>query len=127
MTKTEQSFYRFLYETFSDEYLIFPQVHLSALVATKDIGKRAWAAFMHVNGKSVDYVLCDRETLLTVCAIELDDWTHSWKSRIRRDREVERLLSEAGVPMVRIKDPANVNLENFYAYLSRAKSKHSIN
>jgi len=126
MTNTEEGFYKFLYEAFQAEYFIFPQVHLSALVSSKDSGKRSWSAFLHINGKSVDYVLCDRETLMPVCAIELDDWTHSWKSRVKRDREVERILSEAGMPLVRIKDPKNVNLEGFYDYLSRARAKRGI-
>jgi hypothetical protein len=122
MTKTEVEFYRYLCDVFSDEYYIFPQVHLSSLVSSKDEGKKGWSAFLHINGKSVDYVLSDRTTLTPVCAIELDDWTHAWKSRIKRDREVERILTEAGMPLVRVKDAKNVDIDSFRIYLEKAKS-----
>ena len=62
---------------------MFPQVHLSALLDHKVKGQDWRIAFRHINGKSVDYVLCDKATLQPVYAIELDDYTHEPRTRYK--------------------------------------------
>ena len=121
MTQKESRFFLFLSKVFQAEYFVFPQMHLSTLVETKDVGKRRWSAFLHINRKSVDYVLCDKITLQPICAIELDDWTHSRSSRVKRDIEVERILSEARMPLVRIQDPDKLVLEKLIDCVTKAK------
>jgi very-short-patch-repair endonuclease len=37
-------------------------------------------------------------------AIELDDRTHNLPNRIDRDKEVERILHGAGIPLIRIEN-----------------------
>ena len=121
MTKREDRFYRFLCKTFDQEYLIFPQMHLDSIVNYSGEEKHSWGAFQHINRKSVDYVLCDKLTLQPICAIELDDWTHTWRKRIQRDIEVERILAEARMPLIRIKNPDKVDYDRFIEYVSNAK------
>ena len=101
MTKSESDFFHMLNNVAGDRYFIFPQVHLSAIMDEKIKGQNWKAAFKHINGKSVDYVLCDRQTLKPVYAVELDDNTHTYKNRQERDKEVERMFQGAGVPLVR--------------------------
>ena len=101
MTKSEKDFFRMLNSVAGDRYFIFPQVHLSAILDEKIKGQNWKAAFKHINGKSVDYVLCDKQTLKPVYAVELDDNTHTYKNRQERDQEVERMFQGAGVPLVR--------------------------
>jgi len=101
MTKSESDFFHMLNNVAGDRYFIFPQVHLSAILDEKIKGQNWKAAFKHINGKSVDYVLCDKQILKPVYAVELDDSTHTYKSRQERDKEVERIFQGAGIPLVR--------------------------
>jgi len=101
MTKAENDFFRMLNSAAGDRYFIFPQVHLSAILDEKIKGQNWKAAFKHINGKSVDYVLCDKQTLKPVYAVELDDYTHNYSNRQERDIEVERMFQSAGIPLVR--------------------------
>lgn len=101
MTKSESNFFHMLNNVAGDRYFIFPQVHLSAILNEKIRGQNWKAAFKHINGKSVDYILCDKQTLKPVYAVELDDYTHNYSNRQERDQEVERMFQSAGVPLVR--------------------------
>lgn len=101
MTRTEADFFMKLERAVSERYYVFPQVHLSAILDHTVIGQDWKYAFRHINGKSVDFVLCDRETLRPFYAIELDDYTHAAKDRIKRDQEVERIFKAAHLPLVR--------------------------
>lgn len=118
MTNAEQHFFTMLMESFGQEYLIFPQVHLSALLdAHLQDGQSAMWARRHIEAKSVDYILCDRQTTRTLVAIELDDWSHKLPERRWRDAEVERIFTEANIPLVRFHD---------YQTLGRGVMEHKI-
>ena len=43
-----------------------------------------------------------KESYKVICAIELDDSTHSRSDRIERDAEIERMFKEARIPLARI-------------------------
>ena len=101
MTQSEESFFKLLNDTVGDKYYVFPQIHLSSILNHKIKGQNWKAAFSHINGKSVDYVLCDKATLKTVYAIELDDSTHEKKGRMDRDTEVERMFRLSGISIKR--------------------------
>jgi len=101
MTKAESNFFIKLERTVNERYYVFPQVHLSAILDHRIKGQQWKYAFRHINGKSVDYVLCDKETLKPTYAIELDDYTHLQKDRKERDVEVERIFLAANLPLVR--------------------------
>lgn len=104
MSPTEGEFFVKLEKAVNERYYVFPQVHLSALLDHKVKGQEWKYAFSHINGKSVDYVLCDKETLRPSYAIELDDYTHDHEDRKTRDIEVERMFKVAGLPLVRFRD-----------------------
>lgn len=104
MTRTESEFFIKLDRVVKERYYVFPQVHLSALLDHRIKGQEWGYAFSHINGKSVDYVLCDRATLQPAYAIELDDYTHDKADRRKRDSEVERIFEEADLPLVRFKN-----------------------
>lgn len=104
MTKTEADFFLKLERAVNERYYVFPQVHLSAILDYKVKGQDWNYAFRHINGKSVDYVLCDRITLRPCYAIELDDYTHDKTDRRKRDVEVERIFKAANLPLVRFRN-----------------------
>jgi very-short-patch-repair endonuclease len=104
MSRTESDFFIKLERVVSERYYVFPQVHLSAILDHRVKGQEWKYAFSHINGKSVDYVLCSRTTLKPTYAIELDDATHDQKDRRQRDREVERIFEAANLPLVRFRN-----------------------
>ncbi len=109
LTRAEHDCYDALVAAVGSGYYIFPQVHLPAIVDNKIVGQNWNAAFRHINGKSVDFVLCDKAYISPKLAIELDDKTHERPERKERDIEVERVLSEAGLPLLRIENRGHFN------------------
>lgn len=104
MTRVESEFFFKLDRIVTDRYYVFPQVHLSSILDHRVKGQEWKYAFSHINGKSVDYVLCDKETLKPAYAIELDDYTHDRADRRERDIEVERIFQQAKLPLIRVKN-----------------------
>lgn len=109
LAPAEHKFYDALVEAVGAEYRIFAQAHLPTLVDHKVRGQNWRAALAHINRKSVDFVLCDKAYLSPKLAIELDDKSHERPDRQERDREVERILREAGVPLLRLENHGNFN------------------
>ena len=121
MSRTETEFFVKLERTVSERYYVFPQVHLSALLSPQAQGKNWLYAFRHINGKSVDYVLCDKQTLRPTYAIELDDYTHDRADRRKRDAEVERIFEEAELPLVRFRNKNVSEAEIIKALMNTSK------
>ena len=123
MTERENKFFKQLNEILGNKWFIIPQVHLSALLNHKVKGQNWKAAFRHINGKSVDFVLLSKETLRPICAIELDDSTHNYKNRVERDAEVERIFAEAKLPLARFKNPEKLSRQDIVNTIATAIKK----
>lgn len=109
MTRAEHECYDALVSAVGNEYLVFAQVHLPTLVDNKVVGQNWRGAFRHISEKSVDFVLCDKSYISPKLAIELDDKSHERPERQDRDREVERILQDAGVPLLRLENHGRFN------------------
>lgn len=109
LTRAEHECYDALVEAVGQEYRIFAQVHLPTLVDNKIKGQNWRAALAHINRKSVDFVLCDKAYLSAKLAIELDDSSHECSDRQERDQEVERILKDAGIPLLRLQNHGSFN------------------
>lgn len=109
LTRAEHECYDALVEAVGQEYRIFAQVHLPTLVEHKIKGQDWRAALAHINRKSVDFVLCDKAYLSAKLAIELDDISHERSDRQERDREVERIMQDAGLPLLRLENHGRFN------------------
>lgn len=104
MTNAEKQFYKKLQAVCDDDILIFPQIHLSSLFDHKIKGQNWKGAFSSINQKSVDYLLCDRNTLRPLLVIELDDNTHKRPDRIIRDKIVNEIFSSSSIFLLRVSD-----------------------
>jgi very-short-patch-repair endonuclease len=104
ITRAEHEFYNALVAGVGNDFYIFAQVHLPTLIDHKIKGQNWQGAFSHINRKSVDFVLCDKSYISPVLAIELDDKSHLSEDRRERDGEIERILSEAGMPLLRVEN-----------------------
>ncbi len=111
VSKPEHEFFDVLVASVGDLHYVFPQIHLATILDHKINGQKNNAAFRHINGKSVDYVLCDKATIKPLLAIELDDRSHEYKNRKDRDKIVEGILKEAGLPLLRFENHGNFNKE----------------
>jgi hypothetical protein len=109
MTRAERECYTALVAEMGNDYHFFPQIHLDSLVIPTDSGPSRLYAFQHINQKSVDFVACDKVNLNPLFAIELDDKSHNLPRRIARDKEVERILDEAKIPLVRVRNQGQFN------------------
>lgn len=105
MTKAEARFFQKLTEVIGERFIILPQAHLSVFIDHKIKGQNWKGAFNAINGKSVDFLLAEKDTLKPVVAIELDDWSHKREERIVRDDKVKKILDESGILLVRFDNP----------------------
>lgn len=111
ITRAEQEFLNILMEAVGNRYFVFPQMHLSHLLDNKIKGQSWHGALRHIDEKSVDFVICDKEYIKPLLAIELDDKTHEWESRQERDEEVERIFNEVDLPLLRFESNKDYNVE----------------
>jgi hypothetical protein len=109
MTDAEHECYNALVAEMGADYYFFPQIHLDAIVFSKGPAKSRLYAFRHINQKSVDFVACSKADMKPLFAIELDDKTHKHPSRMDRDKEVERILRGAGIPLIRIDNRGRID------------------
>ncbi len=110
MSFAEWEFFNVLTTAVDGEYLIFAQVHLPTIVDYKIKGQNWEGAFRHISQKSVDFVLCDKNDMSPKLALELDDKTHTLPERQDRDREVEIILKEAGLPLLRLNNQGHFDV-----------------
>lgn len=103
ITDAEADFFRVLRAVVGDRGHILAQVSLKQLLyfpGKRDPGRQRWQN--KVAQKSVDFVICDPNTLKPKVVIELDEPSHARPERQTRDDEVEAILKAAGLPVVRV-------------------------
>lgn len=102
ITDREAQFFATLQSICNGYFYIIPQAHLSLFLSEKVVGQDWKQAFMRINGKSVDFLICKRSDHSPVLAIELDDSTHdNSDARQQRDQWVNSTLQNANVPLFR--------------------------
>lgn len=87
-----------------DGRLVFTKVSLADMIAPKvprSSGQEWRRAFNSIQSKHLDFVVCDKQSLSVVCAVELDDKSHQRADRVKRDGFLEKALAGAGVPLER--------------------------
>lgn len=104
LTNSELAFYKMLEHKLGKVLTIVPQAHISAFIDHRIPGQEWEHAFKHINGKSVDFLLCSKAGLRPLMAIELDDKSHKLPERVKRDAIVSEILSEAGIRLVRFSE-----------------------
>jgi Protein of unknown function (DUF2726) len=103
LTEAEQEFLSVLKQVVGSRYLIESQVPLSGIVKPIDSSEH-WTNYHDFNlisRKSIDFVLYDEEFKPHV-AIELDDRSHLRWDRIKRDQQINEIMKNVGLKMIRI-------------------------
>lgn len=104
LTAAERSFLGVLEKIVGDRFRIYAQVRLADVISIRPgtEKRQRQMALNRITSKHVDFVVCEKFTLEVLCAIELDDSTHSKEDRMARDRFVEGVLHTANLPLVRV-------------------------
>lgn len=82
------------------EYDIDPHIRLANVIKGRIRFIRAMSQY------EIDFTVREKETGHVVCAIELDGPTHDTEDGQRRDANKNKWLYEAGIPLIRIRRPA---------------------
>ncbi len=87
-TPAEKVLYTALSEAVFDNQLVFGKVRVAdVLQPAAGLSKSRWqAAFNRISAKHFDYVICDKDTLSILIAIELQDKSHHQPHRLKRDQ-----------------------------------------
>lgn len=123
MTPPENELYSLLETAYGFSYAVFAQMRLSTLVEHKIVGQQWTGALWHIDKKSVDFVLCDKNTREPLVVIELDDSSHLAPRRQQRDRDVASILSSAHLPLVRITQREALSIEEIKNQIAQALAK----
>ena len=102
LSPAERSFYGVLARAVDGRYPIFAKVRLGDLLTISPGTPQFWRYRNRIDRKHVDFVLCAADDLTPVLAIELDDTSHERRSRRERDAFVDRALTAADVPILRV-------------------------
>lgn len=123
LSAAELSFCKVLQQAVGTTYVVCPKVSLNDLfyVARPHENK---GARNRINRKHVDFVLCDPQTMTPLCAVELDDRSHSRKDRIERDEFVDRVFQAAELPLLHVPAARSYVIQDLQAQISAAVETH---
>jgi Protein of unknown function (DUF2726) len=100
----ERSFFGVLQQAVGEHAAIFGKVRVSDVVKPRTgLHRSVWrSAFKRISGKNFDFLLCDKEKLSVLCAIELDDGSRQSKSRHQRDEFLKGVCAAGYVPLIQV-------------------------
>lgn len=98
----ERSFLGVLDMATGQDYRVFGKVRVADVIEVSGtFGRPAWqTAFNRISSKHFDYVLCDKNSLSVICAIELNDKSHAGQKRQKRDEFLDGVCKAANLPLV---------------------------
>ncbi len=100
LTVSEKRFYNVLRKVVAPN-AVLAKVRLADLVGADERHLRRKSNFDHIKSKHIDFVICDG-ALSPIIAVELDGSSHQRPDRVARDRDVNRILEIASLPILRV-------------------------
>lgn len=100
LTPSEKRFYNVLRKVVAP-HAVLAKVRLADLVEADERHLLRKSNFEHIKSRHIDFVICDA-ALSPLIAVELDDSSHQRPDRVARDREVNRILEIASLPILRV-------------------------
>jgi very-short-patch-repair endonuclease len=123
MNRAEHEFFDILNDVVGSSYYVFPQVHLSTILEHRIKGQDWRAAFRRINGKSVDFVICDKAYIKPLLAIELDGRSHDIEAVRQRDADVEHIFERADLRLLRFANHGIPDREEVKRRIAEALTK----
>ncbi len=110
LTPSEHSFFLVARKVLGDQYMICPQVALSAIFFIT--GRYFRVPFQRISQKRIDFLVCDAVTMKSLFGIELDDSSHKKAERTERDDFINNVFQAAGLPLLRVPAKNSYNTED---------------
>jgi len=127
----ERSFLGALNQAVGSNAQVFGKVRVADVIAPKKgMSRSDWQkAFNKISGKHFDYLLCNKNDLSVLCAIELNDSSHNSKKRKGRDKFLEGACQSANVPLIQVSAKATYNIheiqQSIAGYLPGSQSQNT--
>ena len=101
-TPAERSFLGVLNQVVNSKVQVFGKVRVADVLTPQEgMSRSEWQkAFNKISAKHFDFVLCALDDLSILCAIELNDRSHSSKKRKQRDIFLENTCQSASFPLI---------------------------
>jgi hypothetical protein len=117
LTPAERGFLALLEKAVGNEYRIISRVRLTDMVSVrKGTSKRLTrAALVKANGRYLDYVLCDKNDIRPIAAIDLVNNVSREGYKSKKDWFISGVLDAASIPHIRIKVKAGYKPEEIRA------------
>ena len=112
-TPAERSFLGVLNQVVADNAYVFGKVRVAdVLTPEKETSRKIrQISFSKISSKHFDYILCDKNDLSVLCAIELNDKSHNSKKRKARDKFLTDACSSANLPLIQVPAQAAYNID----------------
>ena len=119
-TAAERSFLGVLKLAVNEEFEVFGKVRVADVITPKKGQQRSdWQrSFNKISAKHFDFLLCKKDNLTPICAIELNDKSHNSKQRKTRDDFLRSACGTAHLTLIEISAQATYQLENVREQLS---------
>lgn len=119
-TPAERSFLGVLDQAVGSEHRVFGKVRVSDLAAVKPgLGNAArQGALNRVAAKHFDFVVCRASDLSVVCAVELNDSSHSSKRAQVRDELLTKVCEVIGLPLFQVPAKRAYSVQELQAQLA---------
>ena len=103
LSPAEKAFYDVLDALVGEDVVICPKPAVREVLRVRgNIRRDRQKYFNWISQKHVDFVLCDRETMQILCAVELDDSSHERADRRQRDAFMDKAFRKAKLPLFHI-------------------------
>lgn len=107
LTEPEKILFKILQHKYGETHHVFCQVRVVDVIQPntalyKERSREWMALFRQVSQWHFDFVICDKESMEVVRAIELDDKSHKQKDRQRRDMILNKSCVNAKITLERI-------------------------
>lgn len=113
----ERSFLGVLDQALGPQYRVFGKVRIADLVTINAGLSRSahQGALNRIASKHVDFVVCTAQDMKIICAIELNDSSHSQRKRRQRDDFVAQVFTTVGLPLLTVPAQATYQIRQLRA------------
>ncbi len=113
-TPAEQTFLKLIEQAVGNEFRIICRVRLSDLLQVRQATnkKQASAALSRASSRQLDFVLCDKQDMSPIMAIDLVHNQGKEGYKTQRDWFVSGALDAAGMPLARIKVKSGYSVDD---------------
>lgn len=113
MNKSEHALYMALHEALADRFNVLSKVRIEDFIRVNESIKsepEKYGLRSRIKSRHVDFLICDFKQTRPVLAIELDGESHDQVDRVARDKFVDYVYQEVGLPVLHVKVADDFNM-----------------